>query len=134
MIFFVVDGSSSSTFIDCLFCLCVYFHAWACINFTKFFFCCFFFFFFVRDVSPWSEPMPLVVIAECYTSSDEQNCRKTNNEHDEIFWKRKCTSILSICEEHSYTAINASYCADETMKLVPIQKIIKRVLASEEYY
>lgn len=73
------------------------------------------------------------VIAGCYTSEDEKLCVKTNNASDEIFWNRTCTSVKSICAPLS--AINASYCQNDTsQELVPMQKIIKRVLASEEYY
>lgn len=74
-----------------------------------------------------------IVITGCYTSEDEKLCIKTNNASDEIFWNRTCTSVKSICAPLS--AINASYCQNDTsQELVPMQKFIKRVLASEEYY
>lgn len=76
-----------------------------------------------------------IVITGCYTSADVINCTKNNkhNASDQIFWNRTCTSVKSICAPLS--AINASYCQNDTsQELVPMKNIIKRVLASEEYY
>lgn len=74
-------------------------------------------------------------IAGCYSSLEDKNCVKNGTEHDMIFWRQKCSDISSICNEFQLTGINASYCFNGTsQQAVPIRKVIKRVLASEEYY
>lgn len=73
----------------------------------------------------------------CYSSLEDQKCtaNNTGNESDMIFWRRKCTEISVICQEHSLTGINATYCLNgKNNEIIPIRKVIKRILASEEYY
>lgn len=75
--------------------------------------------------------------AGCYSGLEDQICKANNtgNENDMIFWRRKCTEISTICQEHSLTGLNATYCLNSTnSEIIPIRKVIRRVLASEEYY
>lgn len=76
-----------------------------------------------------------IFIAACYSSLEDKTCMKNGTEFDQIFYRKQCTTIAQICSENAYTGINASYCLDtKTNEYVPIRKVIKRVLASEEYY
>ncbi|XP_055841972.1 sodium- and chloride-dependent glycine transporter 1-like isoform X1 [Episyrphus balteatus] len=73
----------------------------------------------------------------CYSSLEDNICKANNqhNEMDNIFWKRTCTSVKDICESNNLIGINATYCFNVTAQAeVPVRQIIKRVLASEEYY
>lgn len=73
--------------------------------------------------------------ADCYSSLEEQNCVRTGTVNDTIFWQRKCTDISTICSNFQLQGVNASYCRnDTTNEHVPIRSLIKRTLASEEYY
>lgn len=77
----------------------------------------------------------VVCFAGCYSSLEDQKCVKNGTVHDMIFWRKKCSDISTICNEFHLTGINESYCFDETTsQAVPIRKVIRRVLASEEYY
>lgn len=77
----------------------------------------------------------LINIAGCYSSLEDQNCWRNGTAHDTIFYRRNCIDISSICAENKLDGINATYCLNSTTnQLVPIRKVIKRVLASEEYY
>ncbi|XP_031640366.1 sodium- and chloride-dependent GABA transporter 1-like isoform X2 [Contarinia nasturtii] len=73
----------------------------------------------------------------CYSSLEDHKCNKNGTEFDQIFYRKKCTDIAKICGEaqETLTGINASYCFNtKNLEYVPIRKVIKRVLASEEYY
>lgn len=73
--------------------------------------------------------------ADCYSSLEDQHCKKNGTENDEIFWQKKCTDISTICSRFDLTGVNASFCMNTTTKEpVPIRKLITRTLASEEYY
>lgn len=76
-----------------------------------------------------------IYFAGCYSSLEDENCAKNGTEHDMIFYNKTCTSVISICAEKSYVALNASYCGDPaTNQPVPIREVVTRTLASEEYY
>lgn len=57
----------------------------------------------------------------------------TNTAKDLIYWGKKCTLISEICSMKGLEGKNASFCMNGT-SLVPINQVINRTLASEEYY
>lgn len=75
--------------------------------------------------------------AACYSAIQDLDCRagQTGSANDTIFWRRTCTSVASICSEFGFDGLDSKHCFHAaTAAVVPVRKIIKRVLASEEFY
>lgn len=79
----------------------------------------------------------LIWFLGCYSGLEEQICKEGSNgsANDMIYWHRQCTRIKDICEEHMMLSYDNSLCQNATSgELKPVRQIIRRVLASEEYY
>jgi hypothetical protein len=63
---------------------------------------------------------------------------KTNNTDtpfDTIYWGKSCNNIETVCSKYGLIGVNASNCFNSTSgENVFISKIVKRTLASEEFY
>lgn len=73
----------------------------------------------------------------CFSGLEDQTCKLANNgtADDMIYWHRMCTKISDICAENMMLSYNNTFCRDNvTDELRPVNGIIHRVLASEEYY
>lgn len=69
----------------------------------------------------------------CYSSIQDAECRK--NTIGTIFWRKQCTNVAAICNEFGLDELNTKTCWNATANAaVPVRKIVKRVLASEEFY
>lgn len=91
----------------------------------------------MKNINEWIVLIGITNFIECYSSLEDQKCMENNkgDAHDMIFWRRNCTEIGIICEENQLTGVNVTHCKHElTGELKPIQTVIHRVLASEEYY
>lgn len=61
-----------------------------------------------------------------------------NTAQDEIFFNRQCRTVNDICLEATggqMSGLNASFCQQiSDFSPVPINQVITRILASEEYF
>lgn len=84
-----------------------------------------------------SHPSPLLA---CYLATQDQACRKdnTNAPTDQIFYNRDCRTVDSICSDETngmMAGMNVSFCTQLADGVaVPINQVITRILASEEYF
>lgn len=78
----------------------------------------------------------MLLLLGCFSGLEDLNCKEnnTNSENDMIFWRRQCYRIGDICAESGLTGLNASYCVNSTGSYIPMNRVINRTLASEEYY
>ena len=78
----------------------------------------------------------LAWLSDCYSSLEDKFCKEnnTNHETDKLFWNKTCTQITEICASQNLIGVSASFCKDTNGTTIPIRHVIKRVLASEEYY
>jgi hypothetical protein len=76
-------------------------------------------------------------LLDCYSVLADVNCRtnNTNNENDQIFFKRQCRTVADVCAGFQLTGFNVTNCFNSTAnEIVPINSIIRRTLSSEEFY
>lgn len=75
--------------------------------------------------------------AACYSAIQDRDCREggvTGTAEDTIFWRKQCIRVADICSEFGHAAVDSKHCMKEGGEIVPVRKIVKRVLASEEFY
>lgn len=76
----------------------------------------------------------------CYSVKDDINCRSNNKNDpaDQIFWKRDCMDINTICSSLGFNNLvgwNASFCLNQTTNSeIPLQSLLNRKLASQEFF
>jgi len=73
----------------------------------------------------------------CYSGLEDLACKQnnTNGETDMIFWRKQCYRVASICTELGLSGANGTTCLNTTTgSIIPINHVINRTLASEEYY
>lgn len=73
----------------------------------------------------------------CYSGLEDQICKENNDGSagDMMFWSRRCITIADICQSKELTSHNGTYCFNSTStEYVAVRSVIRRVLASEEYY
>lgn len=64
-------------------------------------------------------------------------CKENNNgtQTDMIYWRKECIAVGRICVEKGFAALDAKNCFDSTLNAtLPLNSVIQRTLASEEYY
>lgn len=76
----------------------------------------------------------------CYLATQDKACRadNTNGPSDMIFYNRECRTVDYICSTETnglMTGLNVSFCSQLVDNAaVPINQVITRILASEEYF
>ena len=72
---------------------------------------------------------------DCYNLIADIACQENNQgtELDEIFYQDRCQTIEEICSPLGLIPANSSGCFNET-EFTPLNRIIHRVLSSEEFF
>lgn len=74
-------------------------------------------------------------ISDCYNLIADIACQESNegDGNDQIFYRDDCRTIDSICSPLGLEAVNVSFCLNGT-EYTPLNRIITRVLSSEEFF
>lgn len=84
--------------------------------------------------------MSLIIFSACYLATQDHDCRadNTNAPSDMIFYNRECRTVDYICSSETngqMVGLNVSFCSQlADNAAVPINQVITRILASEEYF
>lgn len=78
------------------------------------------------------------LLTDCFSIVQDIACQKNNvgNPSDQIFYQRACRQIGEICSlTPGLVGVNANFCFNQaTGQQVPINEVITRTLAAEEFY
>lgn len=77
------------------------------------------------------------LFTDCFSIVQDIACKENNlgNPQDLIFYQRSCRQIGEICTASGLLGRNANYCFNQTTNQeVPINEVITRTLAAEEFY